>query len=140
MTGVKPEDLIAAFRNSYNPRIAVTVDMIATGTDIKPMEILLFMRHVKYGGCLSRCWGGARGSSAHRPAGGDAGGQAEDPFCDRGCGGRGGAPEIDRRRWTASGRCPSISCWKLSLGVGTMNFLPGRPAVPDAWQADRGAR
>jgi type I restriction enzyme R subunit len=47
VTGVSPEDLIAQFRNSYNPRIAVTVDMIATGTDIKPLEILLFMRPVQ---------------------------------------------------------------------------------------------
>lgn len=46
-TGVPPETLIANFRNSYNPRIAVTVDMIATGTDIKPLEALLFMRQVK---------------------------------------------------------------------------------------------
>lgn len=46
-TGVPPETLIANFRNSYHPRIAVTVDMIATGTDIKPLEILLFMRAVK---------------------------------------------------------------------------------------------
>jgi type I restriction enzyme R subunit len=46
-TGDTPENLIAAFRNSYNPRIAVTVDMIATGTDIKPLEIILFMRTVK---------------------------------------------------------------------------------------------
>lgn len=45
--GAKPEDLIASFRNSYNPRIAVTVDMISTGTDIKPLECLLFMRDVK---------------------------------------------------------------------------------------------
>jgi type I restriction enzyme, R subunit len=45
--GDKPEDLIASFRNSYNPRIAVTVDMISTGTDIKPLECLLFMRDVK---------------------------------------------------------------------------------------------
>ena len=29
------------------PRIAVTVDMIATGTDIKPVEIVVFMRSVK---------------------------------------------------------------------------------------------
>jgi type I restriction enzyme R subunit len=43
----KPEDLIASFRNSYNPRVAVTVDMIATGTDIKPLECLLFLRTVK---------------------------------------------------------------------------------------------
>ena len=46
-TGKKPEDLIAEFRNSYNPRIAVTVDMIATGTDIKPLEIVMFMRSLK---------------------------------------------------------------------------------------------
>ncbi len=46
-TGKKPEDLIAEFRNSYFPRIAVTVDMIATGTDIKPLEVVLFMRSVR---------------------------------------------------------------------------------------------
>lgn len=40
----KPENLLAAFRNSFLPRIAVSVDMIATGTDIKPLECLLFMR------------------------------------------------------------------------------------------------
>jgi type I restriction enzyme R subunit len=46
-TGKKPEEIIAEFRNSYFPRIAVTVDMIATGTDIKPLEVVLFMRSVK---------------------------------------------------------------------------------------------
>ena len=46
-TGETPQNLIKAFRNSYNPRIAVTVDMIATGTDIKPVEIVFFMRAVK---------------------------------------------------------------------------------------------
>ena len=46
-TGVDPKTLIKAFRNSYHPRIAVTVDMIATGTDIKPVEIVMFMRAVK---------------------------------------------------------------------------------------------
>lgn len=35
------------FRNAYNPRIAVTVDMIATGTDVKPIECLIFMRDVR---------------------------------------------------------------------------------------------
>jgi len=43
----RPEELISAFRNSYKPRIAVTVDMIATGTDIKPLEVLIFMRAVR---------------------------------------------------------------------------------------------
>jgi type I restriction enzyme R subunit len=46
-TGAKPEDLIQAFRNSFNPRIVVTVDMIATGTDIRPLEIVMFLRAVK---------------------------------------------------------------------------------------------
>ncbi len=46
-TGEKPEALIASFRNSYYPRIAVTVDMLSTGTDVKPLECLLFMRDVK---------------------------------------------------------------------------------------------
>lgn len=45
--GIKPEDLISQFRNEFYPRIAVTVDMIATGTDIKPLEIVFFMRSVK---------------------------------------------------------------------------------------------
>ena len=42
-----PKSVLSAFRNDYNPRIAVTVDMIATGTDVKPLECLLFMRDVK---------------------------------------------------------------------------------------------
>ncbi|MBM2832502.1 MAG: type restriction protein res subunit [Dehalococcoidia bacterium] len=46
-TGAKPEDLIQAFRTSYFPRIAVTVDMIATGTDIRPLEVVLFMRNIR---------------------------------------------------------------------------------------------
>ena len=46
-TGAKPEDLITQFRNSFNPRIVVTVDMIATGTDIKPVEVVFFMRNVR---------------------------------------------------------------------------------------------
>ena len=46
-TGKKPEELLSDFRTSYNPRIAVTVDMIATGTDVKPLECLLFLRNVK---------------------------------------------------------------------------------------------
>ena len=43
----KPEELIKAFRIDPNFRIAVTVDMIATGTDIQPLEVLIFMRDVK---------------------------------------------------------------------------------------------
>ncbi|EHQ36413.1 type III restriction protein res subunit [Methanoplanus limicola DSM 2279] len=46
-TGRKPDDMIREFRGSYNPRIAVTVDMVSTGVDIKPLECLVFMRDVK---------------------------------------------------------------------------------------------
>jgi type I restriction enzyme R subunit len=46
-TGAKPKDLINEFRTSPMPRIAVTVDMIATGTDIKAVEVVMFMRAVK---------------------------------------------------------------------------------------------
>ena len=42
-----PKSVLAQFRNDYYPRIAVTVDMIATGTDVKPIECLIFMRDVK---------------------------------------------------------------------------------------------
>ncbi len=42
-----PENVLSAFRNDYYPRIAVTVDMIATGTDVKPIECLIFMRDVR---------------------------------------------------------------------------------------------
>ena len=42
-----PKSTLSAFRNEYYPRIAVTVDMIATGTDVKPLECLIFMRDVK---------------------------------------------------------------------------------------------
>ncbi len=46
-TGRNPKELIKEFRISPLPRIAVTVDMIATGTDIKPVEIVFFMRAIK---------------------------------------------------------------------------------------------
>lgn len=45
--GSNVKSMIASFRNSYYPRIAVTVDMISTGTDIRPLECLVFMRKIK---------------------------------------------------------------------------------------------
>lgn len=41
------ENAIKAFRTDPHYRVAVTVDMIATGTDIKPLECVVFMRDVK---------------------------------------------------------------------------------------------
>ena len=45
--GEDPASILAQLRNDYYPRIAVTVDMIATGTDVKALECLVFMRDVK---------------------------------------------------------------------------------------------
>ena len=41
------DTILALFRTAYNPRIVVTVDMIATGTDVRPLEILFFLRDVR---------------------------------------------------------------------------------------------
>ena len=46
-TGDKGDGVLALFRTTYNPRIVVTVDMIATGTDVRPLEILFFLRDVR---------------------------------------------------------------------------------------------
>jgi type I restriction enzyme, R subunit len=47
VTGEDPKTIIKSFRVDPSLRIAVTVDMIATGTDIKPVEVIFFMRDVK---------------------------------------------------------------------------------------------
>lgn len=45
-TSEKADELIKRFRNNYDPRVAVTVDVISTGTDIRPLECLIFLRDV----------------------------------------------------------------------------------------------
>jgi type I restriction enzyme R subunit len=57
IANLSPDQILQAFRNSYNPRIAVTVDMIATGTDVKPLEIVFFMRSVKSRGFFEQMKG-----------------------------------------------------------------------------------
>ena len=46
-SGESAEQLLQKFRTAYRTRIAVTVDMIATGTDVKPIECVVFMRMVR---------------------------------------------------------------------------------------------
>jgi type I restriction enzyme R subunit len=53
-TGVKPDDLLSAFRNGYNPRIVVTVDMLATGTDILRSKLSCLCGRSKAGVSSSR--------------------------------------------------------------------------------------
>lgn len=56
-TPEKPEVLLQQFRNDFNPRVVVTVDMIATGTDVRPIEIVMFMRVVKSRGYFEQMKG-----------------------------------------------------------------------------------
>ena len=53
----RPEDLIRRFRTDPIFRIAVSVDMISTGTDIKPLECLVFMRSVRSSGYFEQMKG-----------------------------------------------------------------------------------
>ena len=88
-SGNKPEDLLQQFRTSYPTRIAVTVDMIATGTDVKPIECVVFMRMVRSRNFFEQMKGrGVRVIDEERPAGGHPRRKGQGPFRDRGCGGR----------------------------------------------------
>ena len=63
-----PEAVLSSFRNDYNPRIAVTVDMIATGTDVKPIECLLFMRDVRSSNYFEQMKGRGTRTLERKPA------------------------------------------------------------------------
>ncbi len=52
-----PDEILANFRNSFFPRIAVTVDMISTGTDVKAIECVFFLRNVKSAGFFEQMKG-----------------------------------------------------------------------------------
>lgn len=43
----RPDELLSEFRNTPELRAAVTVDMIATGTDVRPIECVFFLRDVR---------------------------------------------------------------------------------------------
>lgn len=66
-SSLSPEEILANFRNSFFPRIAVTVDMISTGTDVKPIECIFFLRNVKSSGFFEQMKGrGVRVISADK--------------------------------------------------------------------------
>lgn len=56
-SSLSPDEILANFRNSYYPRIAVTVDMISTGTDVRPIECVFFLRNVKSAGFFEQMKG-----------------------------------------------------------------------------------
>lgn len=121
-TGRKPEELIAEFRNSFNPRIAVTVDMIATGTDIKPLEIVMFMRAVKSRSFFEQMKGrGVRiiNSNDLQSVTPDAG--VKDHFIIVDCV---GVCEMDKTDSRPMERKPTISLEKLLQAVSLGNTEP----------------
>ena len=56
-SSLTPDEILSNFRNSYYPRIAVTVDMISTGTDVKPIECVFFLRNIKSAGFFEQMKG-----------------------------------------------------------------------------------
>jgi type I restriction enzyme R subunit len=56
-SSLTPDEILANFRNSFFPRIAVTVDMISTGTDVKPIECVFFLRNVRSAGFFEQMKG-----------------------------------------------------------------------------------
>src|SRR3984893_10394149 len=56
-SSLTPDEILSNFRNSFYPRIAVTVDMISTGTDVKPIECVFFLRNVKSAGFFEQMKG-----------------------------------------------------------------------------------
>jgi type I restriction enzyme R subunit len=56
-SSLTPDEILSNFRNSFFPRIAVTVDMISTGTDVKAIESVFFMRNVKSAGFFEQMKG-----------------------------------------------------------------------------------
>ncbi len=121
-SGAKPEDLIASFRNSFNPRIAVTVDMIATGTDIKPLEIVMFMRAVKSRGFFEQMKGrGVRVINANDLQAVTPDAQAKDHFIIVDCV---GVCEMDKTDSRPMERRPTASFEKLLQAVSLGNTEP----------------
>jgi type I restriction enzyme, R subunit len=112
----KPETMIATFRNSPATRIAVTVDMIATGTDIKPLECLVFMRDVKSRAYFEQMKG--RGTRTLSPtelqavSGADAKGKTRFVIVDAV-----GVCESDKTDSRPMERKPGLSFEKLMLGI-----------------------
>ena len=56
-SSLTPDEILRNFRLSFVPRIAVTVDMISTGTDVKPIECVFFMRNVASAGFFEQMKG-----------------------------------------------------------------------------------
>jgi len=119
-----PEDVLSDLRNSHYPRIAVTVDLVATGTDVKPLEIVVFMRNVKSALYFDQMKGrGVRviSDDALKAVSGDA--KSKDRFVIVDCV---GVCEQDKTETVPLERQPSVSFKKL------LNHIAMGGKAPDA--------
>jgi type I restriction enzyme, R subunit len=141
----KSDSLIQEFRTSPQLRIAVTVDMIATGTDIRPLECLLFFRDVRSRVYFEQMKG--RGTRVLSPtdlqavSGAEATAKTHFVIIDAV-----GVCESDKTEMRPLERRPSVAFDKLLLGVAlgkrdedTLTTLAGRLARLDRTlsEADR---
>ena len=133
-TGKKPDDLFNEFRNSYNPRIAVTVDMIATGTDVKPLECLLFMRNINSASYFEQMKGrGCRVIKSDDLLSVTPDAKQKTHYRHRRCRGRvRDETRLPRSLWIASRRYPwtRFSTWSLPGRPATTSARRWRPASP----------
>ena len=131
------ENLIQEFRLSPQFRIAVTVDMIATGTDVKPLECLVFLRDVRSRTYFEQMKG--RGTRVLSPtdlqavSGAEAGAKTHFIIIDAV-----GVCESDKTDSRPLDRKPTVPLEKLLLGVAigkrdedTLTTLAGRLARLD---------
>ncbi len=121
-TGAKTDDLIQSFRTSYWPRIAVTVDMIATGTDIKPIEVVWFMRAVRSRNLFEQMKGrGVRVIDTNELAGVTPDARHKTRFFIVDCV---GVCEQDLADTVSLDRQPTVSLQKLLQTIATGNTHP----------------
>lgn len=123
--GNDPKQLLQDFRNSPSLRVVVTVDMIATGTDVRAIECVFFLRSVRSAVYFEQMKG--RGS---RIIGADdyaaltpdvAKGLKKDRFVIVDAVGVTESPLVDA---TPMERDPSISMEKLLQKAGTLTITP----------------
>lgn len=123
--GNDPKRLLQDFRNSPTLRIAVTVDMIATGTDVRAIECVFFLRSVRSAVYFEQMKGrgsriiGADDYAALTP--GVAKGYTKDRFVIVDAVGVTESPLVDA---TPMERDPSVSLEKLLQKAGTLTITP----------------
>ncbi|NLE78072.1 MAG: DEAD/DEAH box helicase family protein [Rhodococcus sp.] len=123
--GRDPKRLLQDFRNSPSLRVAVTVDMIATGTDVRAIECVFFMRSVRSAVYFEQMKGrgsriiGADDYAALTPD--TPKGFKKDRFVIVDAVGVTDSPLVDA---TPMERDPSVSLEKLLQKAGTLTITP----------------